>query len=116
VEENLVRILDFVEKPAPEAAPSNLASIGRYVLTPEIFDALRETQPGAGGEIQLTDAIRALAQHQTVYAFIYEGKRYDVGRKLDYLRATVELAIDREDLGKEFRDFLQDIVVRKKLL
>ena len=116
VEENLVRILDFVEKPLPEDAPSNLASIGRYILTPEIFEALKETPTGAGGEIQLTDAIRAMAQKQTVYAFIYEGGRYDVGRKLDYLRATVELAIEREDLGKKFREFLTDLVVRKKLL
>jgi UTP--glucose-1-phosphate uridylyltransferase len=116
VEENLVRILDFVEKPDPADAPSNLASIGRYILTPEIFDALKRTEAGAGGEIQLTDAIRSLAQMQTVYAFVYEGGRYDIGRKLDYLRATVELAVDREDLGKQFREFLQDFVVRKKLL
>ncbi|HVE91477.1 MAG TPA: UTP--glucose-1-phosphate uridylyltransferase GalU [Actinomycetota bacterium] len=116
VEENIVRIRDFVEKPAPEVAPSNLASLGRYVLTPEVFEDLRKVQPGTGGEIQLTDAIRSLAQRQAVYAFIYEGKIYDVGRKLDYLRATVELAVDREDLGKEFREFLADFCVRKKLV
>jgi UTP--glucose-1-phosphate uridylyltransferase len=86
------------------------------VLTPEIFDELERTEPGTGGEIQLTDAIRALARRQTVYAYVFEGKRYDIGRKLGYLRATVELASAREDLGKEFRDFLREFVVREKLL
>ncbi len=116
VEDDLARVLDIVEKPSPEDAPSNLAAIGRYVLTPEIFDALRETQPGAGGEVQLTDAIAILAREQTVYAYRFEGERYDIGKKLDYLRATVELAADREDLGPEFRDFLVDLVQRKKLI
>jgi UTP--glucose-1-phosphate uridylyltransferase len=116
VEDDLARVLDIVEKPAPEDAPSNLAAIGRYVLTPEIFDALRETQPGAGGEIQLTDALAILAKEQTVYAYRFEGERYDIGKKLDYLKATVELAADREDLGPEVRAFLVDLVQRKKLL
>ena len=116
VEDDLARVLDIVEKPAAEDAPSNLAAIGRYVLTPEIFDALRETQPGAGGEIQLTDALAILAKEQTVYAYRFEGERYDIGKKLDYLKATVELAADREDLGPEFRAFLVDLVQRKKLL
>jgi UTP--glucose-1-phosphate uridylyltransferase len=116
VDENLVRIRDFIEKPAPEEAPSNLASFGRYVLTPDIFEELERTEPGAGGEIQLTDAIRALAQRQAVYAYIYEGRRYDIGRKLGYLRATVELACAREDLGKEFRDFLAEFVHRERIL
>ena len=116
VEEGIVRIRDFVEKPAPDQAPSNLASLGRYVLTPEIFEDLRRTEPGRGGEIQLTDAIRSLAQRQAVYASVFEGKLYDVGRKIDYLRATVELAFEREDLGKEFRDFLSDFAIRKKLV
>jgi UTP--glucose-1-phosphate uridylyltransferase len=116
VEESIVRVLSVVEKPAPENAPSNLAAIGRYVLTPEIFDALRQTQPDKGGEVQLTDAINLLAHQQTVYAYVFEGVRYDIGKKLDYLRATVELASDREDLGPEFRQILADIVHRKKLL
>ena len=116
VEENLARVVSIVEKPPPEEAPSNIAAIGRYVLTPEIFDALRETAPDRGGEIQLTDAINLLAQQQTVYAYLFEGARYDIGKKLDYLRATVELAIDREDLGPEFRAFLSELVRRKKLL
>jgi len=116
VEENLARVVSIVEKPTPEEAPSNLAAIGRYILTPEIFDALRETAPDRGGEIQLTDAINLLAQQQTVYAYLFEGVRYDIGKKLDYLRATVELAIDRDDLGPEFRAFLADLVQRKKLV
>jgi len=116
VEDNLARVLSIVEKPSAEQAPSNLAAIGRYVLTPEIFDALRETPPDSGGEVQLTDAINLLAGQQAVYAYLFEGVRYDIGKRLDYLRATVELAIDREDLGPEFRTFLADLVQRKKLL
>ena len=116
VEENLARVVTIVEKPPTETAPSNLAAIGRYVLTPEIFDALRETVPDACGEVQLTDAINLLAQQQQVYAYVFEGVRYDIGKKLDYLRATVELAIDREDLGPEFRAILADLVQRKKLV
>jgi UTP--glucose-1-phosphate uridylyltransferase len=116
VEENLARILSIVEKPPPEEAPSNLAAIGCYVFEPEIFDALRETPPDAKGEVQLTDAINLLAHQQTVYAYMYEGVRYDIGKKIDFLRATVELAIDREDLGAEFRAFLADLVQRKKLV
>jgi UTP--glucose-1-phosphate uridylyltransferase len=116
VEDNLARIVRLVEKPTAEDAPSNLAAIGCYVLTPQIFDALRETAPDEHGEVQLTDALNALAQQQTVYAYIFEGVRYDIGKKLDYLRATVELAIDREDLGPEFRAILADLVQRKKLL
>jgi UTP--glucose-1-phosphate uridylyltransferase len=116
IEDNLARVVKIVEKPATEEAPSNLAALGRYVLTPEIFDALRETSPDAEGEIQLTDAINLLAQQQTVYAYLFEGVRYDIGKKLDYLRATVELAIDRQDLGPEFRTFLADLVQRKKIL
>jgi UTP--glucose-1-phosphate uridylyltransferase len=116
VEENLVRVLGLVEKPPPDEAPSNLAVIGCYVLTPEIFDALRRTPPDSGGEVQLTDALNLLAGEQTVYGYIFEGVRYDIGKKLDYLRATVELAIDREDVGPGFRAFLADLVQRKKLL
>jgi UTP--glucose-1-phosphate uridylyltransferase len=116
VEDDLARVVDIVEKPPPEEAPSNLAAIGRYVLTPEIFDAIRETPPDAGGEVQLTDALRLLAREQAVYAYRFEDGRYDIGKKLDYLRATVELAVDREDLGPGFRAFLADLVQRKKLV
>ena len=93
-----MRIVSIVEKPSPEEAPSNLAAIGRYVFTPEIFEALERTEPGSGGELQLTDAINLLAQEQAVYALAFEG-RFDVGNPLDYLKATVELALERDDLG-----------------
>jgi UTP--glucose-1-phosphate uridylyltransferase len=114
--ENLARVRSIVEKPDPADAPSNLAAIGRYVLTPEIFDCLRRTQPGVGGELQLTDAINFLAQEQAVYAYVFEGGRYDVGNKLDYLKATIELASERDDIGQEFRDWLAGFVERKRLV
>ena len=116
LDENVIRVLGIVEKPKAEDAPSNLAVIFGYVLTPEIFDMLRATAPDARGEIQLTDALNQLAEQQAVYAYLFEGIRYDIGNKLDYLRATVELAIDREDLGDAFRDYLVDLVQRRKLL
>jgi UTP--glucose-1-phosphate uridylyltransferase len=116
VEENLARVVSVIEKPTPEEAPSNLAAIGRYVFTPEIFGAIRATKPGRGDEIQLTDAINLLAQDQAVYAYIFDHGRFDVGNKLDYLKATVELAIEREDVGAEFRAYLAELVQRKKLL
>ena len=115
-EEHLVRILSIIEKPSPEEAPSNLAVIGRYVFTPEIFDALRRTAPGRGGEIQVTDAINLLAQEQAVYAYRFEGRRFDVGNPLDYLKATVELGAERDDLGPEFRTWLAEYVQRAKLV
>jgi UTP--glucose-1-phosphate uridylyltransferase len=116
VEDDLARVLDIVEKPSADEAPSTLAVIGRYILTPEVFDALRETKPGAGGEVQLTDAIGLLAREQAVYALVFEGQRFDIGKKLDYLRATIELAVARDDLGPGLREYLADLVQRKKLL
>jgi UTP--glucose-1-phosphate uridylyltransferase len=116
VDDNLERVRSIVEKPSVDEAPSNLAAIGRYVFTPEIFGALRETKPGKGDEIQLTDAINLLAQDQAVYAFTFDHGRFDVGNKIDYLRATVELAIDRDDVGPEFRAWLADFVQREKLV
>jgi UTP--glucose-1-phosphate uridylyltransferase len=104
----LVRVLDLIEKPAPEDAPSDLAVMGRYVLTPGIFDALEKTPPGRGGEIQLTDAIKLLLGTEPVYGYTFTHGRYDVGNKLDYLRATVEFALEREDLGPELRAFLME--------
>ncbi|HEX2272802.1 MAG TPA: UTP--glucose-1-phosphate uridylyltransferase GalU [Acidimicrobiales bacterium] len=115
VEEDLVQVLDLVEKPRPEDAPSNLAVMGRYVFTPEIFDALDRVGPGAGGEIQLTDAMAVLLKEQTIYGHVFEQGRYDIGDKLDYLRATVELAMSRVDLGPGFRAFLADLVRRNEL-
>jgi UTP--glucose-1-phosphate uridylyltransferase len=116
VADNLVRATGIVEKPKTEEAASNLAIVHCYVLTPEIFDALRATPPDAKGEVQLTDALNLLASQQAVYGYVFEGVRYDVGNKLGYLRATVELAIDREDLGPEFSTFLTDLIRRRKLL
>jgi UTP--glucose-1-phosphate uridylyltransferase len=116
VGDDLFRVKSIVEKPAPEEAPSTMAAIGRYVFTPEIFRALRETQPGRGGEIQLTDAINLLAQEQDVFAYSFDRGRFDVGNKLDYLKATVEFAIEREDVGEEFRRYLAEVVLREKLL
>ena len=115
VGENLVRITEIVEKPKREVAPSNLAVMGRYVFTPEIFDALAQVQPGVGGEIQLTDAIALLMKEQDVYGYTFSEGRYDTGNKLDYLRATVELAARREDLGPAFRAYLADFVRDHKL-
>jgi UTP--glucose-1-phosphate uridylyltransferase len=112
----VVRIRDMIEKPAAGTAPSNLAAIGRYVLTPEIFEVIRSTAPGYGGEIQLTDAIRALAARQAVYGYVFDGVYYDTGRPLDYVKAIVELAADREDLREGFLAFLADFAVRRKLI
>ncbi|MDA2923321.1 UTP--glucose-1-phosphate uridylyltransferase GalU [Acidobacteria bacterium AH-259-L09] len=105
----LLRIRDMVEKPPREEAPSNLAIIGRYILMPGVFQALKKTTPGAGGEIQLTDGLRGLMELEPVYAYRFEGTRYDVGNKLEYLIATVEFALRREDLQGEFRDYLRSL-------
>jgi UTP--glucose-1-phosphate uridylyltransferase len=105
------RLLDvkgMVEKPKFEDAPSPNAIIGRYILTPRIFEMIEGLKPGAGGELQLTDAIKALLQYEKVYGFRYEGKRHDAGDKLGFLKATVELALKREDLGPDFRSWLKD--------
>jgi len=107
---NIVRVRDIVEKPAPDEAPSNLAVIGRYVFTPGIFDALEDVAPGKGGEIQLTDAIKVLLSDEDVYGFTFESGRFDVGNKLEYLKSIVQLALEREDLGPGFRDFLVDLI------
>jgi UTP--glucose-1-phosphate uridylyltransferase len=105
----LFRVKGLVEKPDPAKAPSDLAIIGRYVLTPKIFEKLEQTQRGAGGEIQLTDAIEALMQEQEVYAYAFEGTRYDAGTTMGWLKASVELALQRPDLSAEFRDYLRSV-------
>ncbi|HUB70475.1 MAG TPA: UTP--glucose-1-phosphate uridylyltransferase GalU [Acidimicrobiales bacterium] len=112
LEENVVRVEDLVEKPSPEEAPSNLAVMGRYVFGPAIFDVLADTPPGRGGEIQLTDAIKKLAEQEPVYGWTFRDGRFDVGNKLDYLIATVELALERDDLGPSFRKFLTERLSR----
>ena len=108
--ERLLRIKSIIEKPAPEEAPSSYAVLGRYVFTPGIFDAIERTAPGRGGEIQLTDAIGQLLETEEVLGYTFVEGRYDVGDKIDYLRATVELALAREDLGPDFRDWLSRYV------
>ncbi|MGW2477426.1 UTP--glucose-1-phosphate uridylyltransferase GalU [Streptomyces sp. NPDC001665] len=113
-EDGIVRVTGLVEKPEPGDAPSNLAVIGRYVLDPAVFDVLRETEPGRGGEIQLTDALQQLAADEKlggpVHGVVFRGRRYDTGDRGDYLRAIVRLACEREDLGPDFRTWLRDYV------
>jgi UTP--glucose-1-phosphate uridylyltransferase len=105
----LWRMDRVVEKPEPGSAPSNLAIIGRYVLTPKIFDKLEQTARGAGGEIQLTDAIQALMEEQAIYGYEFEGTRYDAGTTMGWLKASVELALARPDLGEEFEAYLRGL-------
>ncbi len=112
VEETVVRVTAIVEKPDPADAPSNLAVMGRYVLTPTIFDALADITPGKGGELQLTDAIALLGRTEDVLGYTFSEGRFDTGNKLDYLRATVELALERKDLGPAFRAFLTERLQR----
>lgn len=105
----LSEITNLVEKPAPERAPSKLAIIGRYVLTPGIFDALEKTPLGAGGELQLTDGLCHLLNEEKIYSYVFEGKRHDTGDKLGFLKATVEFALKRDDLGNDLRDWLREL-------
>ncbi|MBQ1915780.1 MAG: UTP--glucose-1-phosphate uridylyltransferase GalU [Selenomonadaceae bacterium] len=107
--DRLMRVSDMVEKPSREEAPSHLAVMGRYIIKAEIFELLEKTKPGKGGEIQLTDALRVLAQQDVVYAYDFEGLRYDLGDKLGFLKATVEFALRREDLGEPFKDYLKQL-------
>ncbi|WP_303814811.1 UTP--glucose-1-phosphate uridylyltransferase GalU [Selenomonas ruminantium] len=106
----MLKVLDMVEKPTVEEAPSQMAVLGRYVITPQIFSILENTLPGKGGEIQLTDALRVLAHREPVYAYDFEGIRYDVGDKLGFLKATVEYALRRPDLGVKFQMYLQELL------
>ena len=103
---SLFEVRDLVEKPKFEEAPSNLAIIGRYILTPTIFEMLSQINPGSGGELQLTDGLRALLKREKIYGFTFEGKRHDAGDKLGFLKATVEFALKREDLGTDFRKYI----------
>lgn len=109
VDAQLVRVMSMVEKPEPSEALSNLAVIGRYVLTPDVFDAIENLEPGAGGELQLTDAIAALAAGAGVFGWTFRGGRFDTGNKIDYLRAVVELALERPDLGPPLRAFIDEV-------
>ncbi len=105
----LFEVLDLVEKPKLEDAPSNLAVIGRYILTPTVFETLADIKPGAGGELQLTDGLRALLKREKMFACVYEGRRHDTGDKLGFLKATVEFALKRDDLGGAFREYLKGL-------
>lgn len=109
VEPGVFRIKDMVEKPPFAEAPSDLAIIGRYIFTPDIFEAIEQTKPGSGGEIQITDAMRLLLKKRPLYALKLEGTRHDAGDKLGFLIATVELALKRDDLGDDFRSYLQGL-------
>lgn len=110
ISDRLYKVKDLVEKPSKENAPSNVAILGRYIITPEIFGILGKTKPGSGGEIQLTDALKSLGKVQEMYAYNFEGKRYDIGSKLGFLQATVEFALKREELKEEFGKYLKEIV------
>ncbi len=112
-EEGIYRVKSLVEKPGREEAPSNIAVLGRYIIEPDIFELLKETPPGAGGEIQLTDALNQLSRVKRVWAYPFKGKRYDVGDRLGYLEATVEYALRREDLGAAFQEYLSRLASRK---
>ena len=107
LETSVCLIEDLVEKPSVEEAPSNLAIIGRYVLTPEIFECLKETKPGGGGEVQLTDAMKILSKREKMYAYLFKGKRYDIGNKVDWLKANIDLALEDEEFGEEIRKFIK---------
>ena len=109
IEDGIYLVKDLVEKPAPNEAPSNLAIIGRYILTPEIFGELERTRPGKGGEIQLTDGLRLLMERQPIYAYEVKGVRHDAGDKLGFLKATVEFGLKNEEFGTEFRNYLQHL-------
>jgi len=105
----LYQVYNMVEKPALKDAPSNLAIIGRYILTPTVFDVLTQIQAGAGGELQLTDALKLLLKQEKMYAYVYEGKRHDTGDKLGFLKATIEFALKRDDLGGPMREYLRGL-------
>jgi UTP--glucose-1-phosphate uridylyltransferase len=113
INDSLIEVSDIVEKPEAAKAPSTTAVIGRYILTPQIFNELEKTEPGVGGEIQLTDAIKSLMKKEKVFAYRFKGKRYDIGDKFGFLQATVEIALQRKDLGKEFKKYLKELLNEK---
>ncbi|WP_302748515.1 UTP--glucose-1-phosphate uridylyltransferase GalU [uncultured Dialister sp.] len=112
---DLLKVKNMIEKPSIEEAPSRFAALGRYVITPEVFKILEQTKPGKGGEIQLTDALRVMAKNGNVYAYNFKGQRYDTGNKLGYLKATVEFALRRDDIGPEFRQYLKSLLMDNKI-
>ena len=110
IEDRFYKVNDLTEKPAPEDAKSDIAILGRYIITPEIFNCIENTAPGAGGEIQLTDALKLLGRKEDIFAYDFEGRRYDVGNRMGFLEATVEFALDRNDLHDEFLSYIKKIV------
>lgn len=109
IEDRVYKVKDLVEKPDSDKAPSNIAILGRYIITPEIFDILSDLPPGKGDEIQLTDALKELSKKEAMYAYDFEGRRYDVGDKLGFLEATVDFALKRDELKDGFIDYLRDV-------
>lgn len=110
VDDKVIKVNDMVEKPEPDEAPSNIAILGRYIITPAIFSHLENIPPGKGGEIQLTDALKSLMRHEAMFAYKFSGRRYDVGNKMGFLQATVEFALERDDLKDEFRAWLKQTI------
>ncbi|MFN3698719.1 MAG: UTP--glucose-1-phosphate uridylyltransferase GalU [Dictyoglomus sp.] len=109
IDNGIYQVTDMIEKPSIEEAPSNLAVVGRYILTPEIFNTLEKVKPGKGGEIQLTDGLKMLLEKEAIYAYEFKGKRYDTGNKLGFLIASVELALRKEGLGEQFKEYLKNL-------
>lgn len=110
IEDRVYKVKDMVEKPSVEEAPSNVAILGRYIITPAIFEILENQAPGKGGEIQLTDALKTLAQHEAIYAYNFEGRRYDVGDKLGFLEATIDFALKRDNLKDGLMNYMKNVV------
>lgn len=116
IEDRVYKVKDLIEKPKVEESPSNIAILGRYIITHNIFDILKDTKPGKGGEIQLTDALRTLVGQEAMYAYNFEGRRYDVGDKLGFLQATVEFALKKGDINKQFANYLMKISSEKSFM
>ena len=114
IEDRVYKVKDMVEKPNVEDAPSNIAILGRYIITPAIFDILVNQEPGKGGEIQLTDALKTLASHEAIYAYDFEGRRYDVGDKLGFLEATIDFALKRPELRDGLIEFLKSKAIKEE--
>lgn len=110
IEDRVYKVKDMVEKPSVEEAPSNVAILGRYIITPEIFKILENQEPGKGGEIQLTDALKTLGKQEAIYAYNFEGRRYDVGDKLGFLEATIDFALKRDNLRDDLLDYMKNII------
>ena len=114
IEDNVYKVKDLVEKPEPGKQPSNIAILGRYIITPQIFKMLENTKPGKGGEIQLTDALKTLVENEAMYAYNFNGRRYDVGDKFGFIKATIDFSLDREDLHDQVNEYIHTLVEKEK--